>query len=41
VGLIRTKWKGLAGGTDVWESINAFFGEMKARATPVGEVTHA
>ena len=41
VGLIRTKWKGFSGGTEVWEEINGFFAEMKARATPVSEVAHA
>lgn len=41
VGLIRTKWKGLSGGTEVWEAINGFFAEMKARATPAKEVAHA
>src|SRR5213078_4274944 len=25
VGLIRTKWKGLSGGTEVWEAIDGFF----------------
>ena len=41
VGLIRTKWKGLSGGTEVWEAINAFFAEMKERTVPVGDVVHA
>ena len=41
VGLIRTKWKGLAGGTEVWEAINSFFAELRQRATPVAEVAHA
>lgn len=35
VGLIRTKWKGLAGGTEVWEAINGFFVEMKQRTMGV------
>ena len=35
VGLIRTKWKGLAGGAEVWEAINGFFAEMKQRAMGV------
>ncbi len=29
VGLIRSKWKGLSGGTEVWESINSFYEELK------------
>lgn len=41
VGLIRTKWKGLAGGTEVWEAINSFFAELRERATLVTEVAHA
>jgi hypothetical protein len=41
VGLIRTKWKGLSGGTEVWESINEFFSEMKNRTVAVGEAAHA
>jgi len=41
VGLIRMKWKGLSGGTEVWEAINAFFAEMKERSAPLKEVAHA
>jgi hypothetical protein len=29
VGLIRTKWRGLSGGADVWTAIEGFFGEMR------------
>jgi hypothetical protein len=36
VGLIRTGWRGLSGGTEVWRSINGFFGELKAVAKTVG-----
>jgi hypothetical protein len=32
VGLIKTRWKGLAGGQEVWEEIAAFFGELRAEA---------
>lgn len=28
VGLIRTRWKGLSGGTEVWEEIAAFFNQL-------------
>jgi Family of unknown function (DUF5947) len=35
VGLIRTHWKGFAGGTEVWAEIDRFFDEMRASATPV------
>lgn len=35
VGLIRANWKGLAGGTDVWDEINRFFAELRAKSQPV------
>jgi len=41
VGLIRTKWKGLGGGTEVWEAINSFFAELKKRSSRVTKVAHA
>lgn len=41
VGVIRTKWKGLAGGTEVWTAINDFFADMKMRAGPAGKAAHA
>jgi hypothetical protein len=30
VGLIRSNWRGLSGGTEVWEKIRDFFTELKA-----------
>ncbi len=33
VGLIRAHWKGLSGGTEVWQEIGQFFGGLKQRAT--------
>jgi len=39
VGLIRSRWRGLSGGTEVWEEIRRFFKELKERATP--ERVHA
>src|SRR5580658_10380694 len=30
VGLIRSNWRGLSGGTEVWEIIRDFFAELKA-----------
>jgi hypothetical protein len=41
VGVIRTKWKGLGGGTEVWDAINHFFAELRARAVATEEVMHA
>jgi hypothetical protein len=35
VGLIRANWKGLSGGTDVWQEIGQFFSGLKERATIV------
>jgi hypothetical protein len=32
VGVIRTHWRGLSGGAEAWDAINAFFDELKARA---------
>ncbi len=32
VGLIRTHWRGLSGGTEVWREIQAFFNELKVNA---------
>jgi len=34
VGLIRSQWRGLSGGTDVWQAIGCFFNELKQRAVP-------
>jgi hypothetical protein len=32
VGLMRTHWKGLSGGSEVWHEMQLFFQEMKSRA---------
>lgn len=32
VGLIRTYWRGLSGGTEVWREIGAFFADLKKKA---------
>jgi hypothetical protein len=39
VGLIRTHWRGLSGGADVWREIHSFFGELRGKAQP--EALHA
>ncbi|HEX2105943.1 MAG TPA: DUF5947 family protein [Solirubrobacteraceae bacterium] len=36
VGLIRTHWKGLTGGRDVWAEIVGFFDRLDRRARPAG-----
>jgi hypothetical protein len=41
VGLIRTHWSGLSGGTIVWKEIAAFFAALHARARPAREALHA
>lgn len=32
VGLIRTRWKGLTGGSEVWQEIDSFFEQLDSRA---------
>lgn len=34
VGLIRSHWRGLSGGTEVWQGIQRFFNDLKERAAP-------
>lgn len=34
VGLIRTRWKGLSGGKEVWQEIDRFFEELDRQAKP-------
>jgi len=46
VGLIRSNWRGLSGGTEVWQEIDSFFAALKCRALEVreeavSEATHA
>ena len=35
VGLVRTHWKGFAGGDEVWEALGRFFDELRGRAAIV------
>jgi hypothetical protein len=41
VGVIRTHWKGLSGGTTVWKEIEQFFDSIRQRARPPREASHA
>jgi uncharacterized protein DUF5947 len=41
VGLIRIHWRGLSGGTEVWQEIGNFFADLRSRAQIVTEETHA
>lgn len=34
VGLIRTNWHGLSGGTQMWEAIAGFFADLKEKSRP-------
>jgi uncharacterized protein DUF5947 len=41
VGLIRGHWRGLSGGTEVWQEISQFFADLKRQARVVKEARHA
>lgn len=41
VGLIRSRWQGLSGGTEVWKEIGQFFADLKARSPHASETFHA
>jgi hypothetical protein len=36
VGLIRANWRGLSGGSEVWEEVGRFFSSLKERSRPSG-----
>ena len=41
VGVIRTHWRGLSGGTAVWDEIGRFFAGLKERSDSQGGAAHA
>jgi hypothetical protein len=41
VGLIRTHWRGLSGGTEVWDAIGRFFDGLDERSRTTGGTPHA
>ena len=41
VGLIRTHWHGLSGGTEVWRQIGSFFTDLRAKAETITGDQHA
>ena len=40
-GLIRKHWRGLSGGTEVWEEIGGFFAVLRERSAAAGGDAHA
>jgi hypothetical protein len=40
VGLIRMHWKGLSGGTEVWQELGHFFTNLKTRAIEITEASN-
>ncbi len=40
VGLMRTHWKGLSGGAEVWREMKLFFAEMKARSGVLNDAAY-
>src|SRR5579863_1152003 len=41
VGIIRTHWRGLSGGTEVWRELSTFFTSLKKKAGFLPEGAHA
>jgi Family of unknown function (DUF5947) len=41
VGLIRSRWQGLSGGTEVWQEIGRFLADLKAKSPQEAETSHA
>jgi hypothetical protein len=39
VGLIRTHWRGLSGGTEVWQRLGEFFAQLNERSVPLARGT--
>jgi len=40
-GLIRMHWRGLSGGTEVWQKINGFFQQMNSKCIPIAGNSYA
>jgi hypothetical protein len=41
VGLIRTSWRGLSGGRELWDKVGEYFTSLRRRARSSGGATHA
>jgi hypothetical protein len=40
-GLIRTRWRGFSGGTEVWQEVHKFFDELKQKSQTTAEIRDA
>ena len=41
VGVLRANWRGLSGGSEVWDEIGRFFTRLKEKSSPPGGGSHA
>lgn len=41
VGIIRTRWRGLSGGDEVWKAVARFFADLRARSVELGGASDA
>ena len=41
VGLVRTHWRGLSGGEELWQALEVYFAALGARARVIGVSQHA
>jgi hypothetical protein len=41
VGIVKTKWRGLSGGSDVWDAIHQFFVDLHDKAVGKDSAQHA
>ena len=41
VGLVRTHWRGLSGGQELWQALEQYFAALTERAGFAGERRHA
>lgn len=41
IGVIRAHWRGFSGGTELWEQVERYFSDLRARAPSGGEVFRA
>jgi Family of unknown function (DUF5947) len=41
VGLVRSNWRGLSGGQELWRMLSVYFADLNARAAFTGAPQHA